>query len=62
MPLRLRAVERLERAVSGGTLTLSTVAVDLVERRVPGRNLTPGRYAVLTVADTGEGMTAEAGG
>ncbi|MDB4907437.1 MAG: domain S-box protein [Gemmatimonadetes bacterium] len=44
----------------GGRLAIETRAVELPESRMPdGRELTPGRYAALTVRDTGEGMTTE---
>ncbi|MCD6079061.1 MAG: hybrid sensor histidine kinase/response regulator [Ramlibacter sp.] len=40
----------------GGRITLSTQVVDLAEKR---RTLAPGRYVVVSVQDTGEGMPPE---
>jgi CheY-like chemotaxis protein len=42
----------------GGTLTISTRHVD-VDVAPSGVDLTPGRYATLSVVDTGSGMDAE---
>ena len=41
---------------AGGTLTIETA---LVEGAVPGTSFAPGRYVVLSVRDTGVGMTAD---
>ena len=43
----------------GGKLVLSTANVALDETTRPYPDVTPGRYAVLTVSDTGIGMSAE---
>jgi two-component system, cell cycle sensor histidine kinase and response regulator CckA len=40
----------------GGTLTIETRAVVLSAADVAGRGVSPGRYAVVTVSDTGCGM------
>ena len=44
-----------------GTLTLTTAAVTIGARResVTGQPIPPGRYGMVTVTDTGEGMTRE---
>jgi CheY-like chemotaxis protein len=41
----------------GGTLTIRTEAVGAADGPPPGPDRRPGRYARLTVADTGHGMT-----
>jgi CheY-like chemotaxis protein len=44
----------------GGRLTIETRAADLGPDQVAGDpDVRPGRYALLTVSDTGQGMTAE---
>ncbi|MCE5246295.1 MAG: chemotaxis protein CheB [Candidatus Polarisedimenticolia bacterium] len=40
----------------GGTLTVSTANATLTEADAAGRDLPPGRYALMAVSDTGEGM------
>ncbi|HYH65717.1 MAG TPA: PAS domain-containing protein [Urbifossiella sp.] len=44
---------------TGGRLTIETRAVVLEDGQTAYPNLRPGRYAQLSVADTGEGMTDE---
>ena len=54
------AVNARDAMPSGGTLMIETAAVEVDEqyaRSHPG--LSPGRYAILTVSDTGEGMSAD---
>ncbi|HVL06214.1 MAG TPA: ATP-binding protein [Acidimicrobiales bacterium] len=54
------AVNARDAMPSGGTLMIETGAVEVDEQYAgshPG--LSPGRYAVLTVSDTGEGMAAD---
>jgi signal transduction histidine kinase len=71
IPVRTDPV-RLERALlelagnardampAGGTLSLRTEVVEVDEERASGTpDLRPGRYALLSVADTGQGMTED---
>jgi signal transduction histidine kinase/CheY-like chemotaxis protein/HAMP domain-containing protein len=50
------AVNAREAMPNGGTLTLSTSAIVLRNRRAGDPELMPGRYALLKVTDTGVGM------
>ena len=43
----------------GGTLTISTRSVDVDERTARENDARPGRYVVVSVSDSGEGMDAE---
>jgi len=54
------AVNARDAMPHGGILTLTTVNQTLDERDCAGNmEWTPGRYVVLTIADTGTGMTAD---
>ena len=44
---------------SGGTLTVSTVAIALTEHDLVGANAPPGEYGAVIVSDTGIGMTPD---
>ena len=50
------AVNAREAMPGGGTLTLRTRPVSLTSRRAGEPELTPGRYVLLEVSDTGVGM------
>ncbi|KAB8145790.1 PAS domain S-box protein [Chloroflexia bacterium SDU3-3] len=50
------AAHALDSMPQGGTLLIETAEVALDATSVPGHTLTPGRYAMLAVSDTGEGM------
>ena len=43
----------------GGTLTIITEQIDLTNEKLAANDLRPGRYAKITVSDTGIGMDAE---
>ena len=54
------AINAHEAMPEGGRLTISTAVEDVAEPRVIDQpDVGPGRYAVLTVADTGRGMKPE---
>jgi signal transduction histidine kinase/CheY-like chemotaxis protein len=54
------AVNARDAMPGGGTLMIETGAVDVDEQYAQSHpGLEPGRYAILTVSDTGEGMTPE---
>jgi signal transduction histidine kinase/CheY-like chemotaxis protein len=52
------AVNARDAMPGGGTLTIETTVVELPDPTLPEAELPPGSYALLTVADTGEGMDA----
>ena len=56
MNLALNARDAMQ---GDGTLTIQTANLTLAAAEAPGRNVPPGRYAALTVRDTGVGMDAE---
>ena len=53
------AVNARDAMPQGGTLTIVTSTLEIGEHDSPWPHVPPGRYAVLTTADTGLGMTAE---
>ena len=57
------AVNARDAMVGGGTLTVMTARVDIVETtRATGAELQPGRYARISIMDDGCGMDAEIAG
>jgi two-component system, cell cycle sensor histidine kinase and response regulator CckA len=52
------AVNARDAMPQGGQLTISTRSVELTEEAADKIGLAPGKYAVLTVTDTGHGMDA----
>ncbi len=56
------AVNARDAMPRGGQLTLETAVVDVTseqESPLPGDDVVPGRYVLITVADTGSGMSEE---
>jgi PAS domain S-box-containing protein len=53
------AVNARDAMPGGGRLTIETANADVGEEARGGNGLRPGRHVVLTVKDTGSGMTAE---
>jgi CheY-like chemotaxis protein len=56
MNLALNARDAMPR---GGKLTITTANVDLTSQSIRPYQVIPGSYVVLTVSDTGSGMSAE---